>query len=259
MTAPARPWMRRISRLAACFSSYHSASGWVQIGLYRCIYTRGFIWGWFSARFQSSNSCWFFLGGKFYNKKCLQEQFLFITILQDFAEQNHPAQGGKKLSVWIFPLVRLVNLSICKCYRKCYHTSPPSCIVLSLIRLRNTCASALNFSQVMTDADCEPPSTRTKVEISWWFPISCILFLASTSPVASSDLSGMHVEQQGRGGQVVFDARSTPKRHRTLGAIFLSWLFEYHRTYFTCQFQSTHIWLGRNVVQFSFLGVRKMP
>ena len=133
--------------------------------VYRCIYTRGFVWGWFSARFQSSNSCFFL--GKFYNKKKrLQENNIYITILQDFAEQNHPAQGGKKLSVWIFPLVRLVNLSICKCYRKCYHTSPPSCIVLSLIRLRNTCASALNFSQVMTDADCEPPSTRTKVEIS---------------------------------------------------------------------------------------------
>lgn len=160
MTAPARPWMRRISRLAACFSSYHSTSGWVQIGLYR------FYLGGFSARFQSSNSC-FFLGGKFYNKKKrLQENNIYITILQDFAEQNHPAQRGKKLSVWIFPLVRLVNLSICKCYRKCYHTSPPSCIVLSLIRLCNTCASALNFSPVMTDADCEPPSTRTKVEIS---------------------------------------------------------------------------------------------
>ena len=180
MTAPARPWMRRISRLAACFSSYHSTSGWVQIGLYRSIYIytpEVLIWGEFSARFQSSNSC-FFLGGKLYNKKKrLQENNIYITVLQDFAEQNHPAQRGKKLSVWIFPLVRLVNL------RKCYHTSPPSCIVLSLIRLRNTCASALNFSQVMTDADCEPPSTRTKVEISWWFRISCILFLASTSPV----------------------------------------------------------------------------
>ena len=169
MTAPARPWMRRISRLAACFSSYHSTSGWVQIGLYIDLYTpEVFIWGGFSARFQSSNSC-FFLGSFTIRRNvCRKTTYTshYITILQDFAEQNHPAQRGKKLSVWIFPLVRLVNLSICRCYRKCYHRSPPSCIVLSLIRLRNTCASALNFSQVMTDADCEPPSTRTKVEIS---------------------------------------------------------------------------------------------
>ena len=184
---------------------------------YRCIYTRGFVWGWFSASFQSSNSCWFFLGGKFYNKKCLQEQFLFITILQDFRWAKPPWSEEKTLrldfsSCQVGEFVSFTN-------RKCYHTSPPSCIVLSLFRLRNTPASALcRFPQVMTDADhCEPPSARTKVEISWWFLISCILFLASTSPVASSDLSGMHVEQQGRGGQVVFDARSTPKRHRKLG------------------------------------------
>ena len=108
--------------------------------------------------------------------------------------------------------------------------------------------------------------------------VSCFHF---TSSCFSDLVSGMHVEQQGRGGQVIFDARSTPQRHRTLGLLlatatnfplynidfplccmevidatgessllakdFPSWfLFEYIQPYFTCKFQSTHTGLGRN-------------
>ena len=51
----------------------------------------------------------FFLGGSFTIRNVCRNNFYLSQFCRIFAEQNHP-EARKKLSVWIFPLVRLVNL-----------------------------------------------------------------------------------------------------------------------------------------------------